>query len=303
MPAVARRPRTETFKRLRAASFGAWTALACSSPPAVAELEATGAAAAETTAMPSDVSAADGQSDASVQPQCVTDKDCKKLPGTGLSPCQVRVCQAGECAVTIAAKGTPCSDGKACTTGDVCAGTTGGAAACTGTFACPTPPWKDSMCVVAKCADDGSGECQYANAVPGTPCDDKDPCTLQDKCVAGGKCGAGQHKTCPDDGNACTLETCVTTSSGGTCATVQRAAGDPCADGNPCTEADHCDAAANCLGSLISCGPSPSPCVLLYCDAVKGCSNKPQNNGAPCNDGDPAPVNDACSNVVCAGTP
>ncbi|MBI5609877.1 MAG: hypothetical protein HY902_13475, partial [Deltaproteobacteria bacterium] len=139
---------------------------------------------------------------------CTSDDQCKDKVNADAALCQKAVCDAGVCKIGPADQGTTCDDGLKCTTKDECNGQVAGKNACTGTVTCDPPAGKDVACVVAKCADDGSGECQFANAVPGTPCDDKDSCTVQDKCVAGGKCGAGQPKACTDDGNPCTQETC-----------------------------------------------------------------------------------------------
>ncbi len=126
-----------------------------------------------------------------------------------------------------------------------------------------------------------------ANAVAGTPCNDKDPCTVQDKCAVGGKCQGGQPVACPDDGNPCTIAACDPAAGKGECSTTKKAPGEACNDGNPCTTDDTCDSSASCNGNALTCVDDGNPCTAEFCDSVKGCSKKAQNDGAACDDGNP----------------
>ncbi len=232
---------------------------------------------------------------------CTSDDQCTDKVNVDPAKCIKAVCNAGKCGTGPADKGSSCDDGQKCTTKDQCNGVDKGLSACTGTVECAAPAGKDAACVVAKCADDGSGECQYSNAVPGTPCDDKNSCTVQDKCVAGGKCAAGSPKTCPDDGNPCTQETCDEKTAGGDCSSAKVPAGDPCNDGNPCTSTDTCDAGGTCVGVAVTCVDDGNPCTAEYCDSVKGCSKKAQNDGSPCDDNDACTSADMCASQFCVG--
>ena len=89
-------------------------------------------------------------------------------------PCTINdVCLNHVCVGTRVADGRPCTDGNVCTGPDQC---------------------QAGVCVGAMLAD-------------GTACTDDDACTDLDVCQLG-LCTPGGPKTC-DDGNPCTLDTCV----------------------------------------------------------------------------------------------
>lgn len=177
---------------------------------------------------------------------CPTGETCTKQDGTCehsaegsadlLLPVPVNECQFN---------GQPCSDGNPCTLNDVCAGGTTAKACVGGTRAGLT------CTTVADCPPDA--------VTPSPQCILSNPPT----------CQPGPAKTCPDDGNACTDDTCNILS--GECGTPKQCLD----DGNPCTD-DVCDPATGLCGIP---------------------------NVAPCSDDDPCTLNDECSGGVCVPGP
>ncbi len=98
-----------------------------------------------------------------------------------------------------------------------------------------------------------------------------------------------------DDGNPCTVDTCL---GAGGCQHEALDAGE-CADGDPCTAGDHC-AAGVCVGSAIDCDDN-DPCTDDACGTLGGCTYT--FNAADCDDGNACTVADECGDGVCAGTP
>jgi hypothetical protein len=129
----------------------------------------------------------------------------------------------------------------------------------------------------------------------GISCDDGNPCTI-DTCVAG-TC-VHTAKNC-DDGNPCTDDTCDTAT--GNC--VHTAVpGRACDDGNACTAGDQCQADGTCAGKAVAC-PGQTQCVDVGCNPSSGCFTTVAT-GRPCDDGDPCTVNDACdAQGNCVGQP
>lgn len=99
---------------------------------------------------------------------------------TSSDPCRISKCNpgTGECDVSDAPNGTPCDDDDACTAADRCH-----AGSCTGgtRVACPAP----DPCRLPGVCNAVTGDCDYAHAPDGTPCDDGDRCTRTDVCQAG----------------------------------------------------------------------------------------------------------------------
>ena len=85
---------------------------------------------------------------------------------------------ASGCVFAAVADATACDDGSDCTLDDACQGgvCTGAALECV----------DDNPCVVTTCI---GGDCLYAAAPDGEPCDDGVECTVGDTCV-GGSCGS-----------------------------------------------------------------------------------------------------------------
>ncbi len=107
------------------------------------------------------------------------------------------------------------------------------------------------------------------------PCDDDEQCTVDDHCEGDLCTGTpSQDGTECDDGDPYTFDdACL----GGSCAGTP--CGGACDDANACTTDDH-----------VSC-------------ATGGCAGAFVEDGAHCDDGDPATVNDLCTQGVCGGEP
>ncbi len=111
------------------------------------------------------------------------------LPGT-CSPA------TGICSNPIAANGSFCNDGNACTQTDTCQSGT-----CTGSnpVVCPPPDQCHAAgnCIVA------TGTCTNPIKVNGTPCNDGNSCTVADACVGGTCSGNTPAETCDGQDNDC----------------------------------------------------------------------------------------------------
>lgn len=176
----------------------------------------------------------------------------------------------------------PCSDGNACTTGDVCSGSM-----CQGG---PPPNCNDgNVCTTDSC--DMVLGCQNVNNM--NSCDDGSACTLSDVCVAG-VCTGGPAPNC-DDGNGCTDDGCH---PGSGCFHNNNT--DPCSDGNACTTMDVCG------GGTCNGGPAPNcndgnVCTTDTCNMILGCIYT--DNTLPCNDGNACTTSDTCGGGICNGGP
>ncbi|APR86315.1 BNR repeat domain protein [Minicystis rosea] len=98
---------------------------------------------------------------------------------------------------------------------------------------------------------------------------------------------------CPAAGIACMGPACVN----GACTVAPAFDFSGCDDGNPCTENDYC-AQGTCTGTPIVCEASDA-CHAGTCDPLLGCTDKPANDGASCDDGDPCTGNGACASGFC----
>ena len=228
-----------------------------------------------------------------------------------------------------------CSDGSACTVGDVCLD---GACKSGGLLDC-----NDKNSCTSDACNPGAGSPAVAcTHVPltGPACSDGNACTKNDACNAGqckgtsDSCNDGNEctndacdpaKGCVytfnsaacDDSNACTKgDQCVAGSCQGIAASCDDAnpctddSCDPaggcihaantatCSDGSSCTSGDHC-ADKVCAGTLVDCDDS-NVCTTDWCDPTEGC--KHSNNTAPCSDGDACTTGDKCSGGTCGGT-
>ncbi len=177
-----------------------------------------------------------------------------------------------------------CSDGNACTWGDVCV-----AGACRGT----TIDCTDTECADREC--NGTSACTVTPRT-GATCSDGDACTWGDTCNAAGTCG-GTSISCTD--SACVDRECNGTS---TCAETIRV-GASCDDGNACTWGETCNPSAVCLGgTAISCDPLDTTCMDYACNGTSTCAGTPRNVGGACDDGNAETDLDACSAAgVCVG--
>ena len=108
--------------------------------------------------------------------------------------------------------------------------------------------------------------------------------------------GVTDEQAC-DDGNPCTVDTCLP-SSGGVGCTHDALDAVPCdADGNACTEGDLCAKGVCKPGTAKICDDS-NPCTKDYCDMATGCTQT-MDDGAPCDDESPCTLGDVCSAGGC----
>jgi len=103
----------------------------------------------------------------------------------------------------------------------------------------------------------------------------------------------GKYVEVCDDGNPCTLDSCLA-ADGCDHQTLDQG---ECIDGDACTVGDHCSA-GECKGLPIACDDD-NPCTDDACDGVGGCTTT--FNTAGCDDGDPCTVADTCKQGVCSG--
>ena len=241
--------------------------------------------------------------------ECFIDDDCwANLESPPDNPCAVCLVIADPQAWTPYDDGG-CDDGSACTSGDACVdgGCMGVAKNCS----------DGNVCTVDTC-DPATGAC--TNAVSALACEDGDPCTAPDGCVDG-LCVSGPPATC-DDGNMCTLDTCV---PGAGCI-HQDAVGIGCDDGDACTTGEQCAAGVCAGGAGLNCDDSDL-CTIDSCDPVAGCkhgsiadlctdSNPCTDEGcdpdigcvfpfnaAPCDDQSLCTIGDQCFEGACLGAP
>lgn len=174
--------------------------------------------------------------------------------------------QLTDCADDADCNMARCSDGLACTTGDVCMPDVG----CQGVIACNAPPgrcWSE----MGACLLDGG--CEYFLAV-GAACDDGVSCTHSDVCLDDGGCSGRTY--------ACSGPTSCF--GGGTCegdggCTGPALTGTACDDTDPCTFGDLC-AAGVCLGMPYSC--VDRDCEVAFCAGDGGCGYAPKLEGTTC---------------------
>lgn len=216
----------------------------------------------------------------------------------GLSTCQSGVCTAGTpvvcdppapcfdagvcdpatgiCAYAPSVKGTPCSDGQACTVGDIC----DGAGNCvSGTVSCPDCQTCDAA---GNCGPDGS---QNGAGCTGNG----DPC-FKHTC-ADGTCIDTPITCSPPDNDPCHIGVCA---ANGTCGFADAPAGTPCA-------------VANGIGTCQAgvCQVSACNAGFANCDnnSTNGCETNTAidpNNCGGC--GHACPGGEPCVNGVCQPT-
>ena len=176
----------------------------------------------------------------------------------GLARPQGKGCDLGAVETTtdpcadLAATAT-CSDGNACTAGDLCANGNckpGAAVVCDDGNACSA----DTCLALTGCV----------LAVGPTACDDGDACTTKDACQ-GGVCLAGAATTC-DDGNACTADACKPASG-----CVHSPMSGACSDSDLCTDGDVC-AAGVCVAGKKLCALPALPGLAAHYNAAVSAS-------------------------------
>jgi len=177
--------------------------------------------------------------------------DCSGLDAT----CVLGVCNvtSGACETTLAAPGTSCSDGVACTELEQC----DAAGACIGTAV--DCGHLDGPCIIGAC-DVSDGSCVQDPVADTTPCDDGSLCTLDGTCQ-GGLC-VSTDVDCSSLTDTCNVGVCDELD--GTCAVAHVLAGTPCDDGDPCTQGEICQN-GSCYGGSFSCGADEGTAEL---DAV-----------------------------------
>ena len=187
---------------------------------------------------------------------------CRFKPGSAVAcstladtACKTTACEpkTGKCVATNAPKGTLCSDGQVCTSGDACE-----SGACkAGTFICECEDAKDCAAY-----EDGN----LCNGV--LFCDKSKP---MHKCVV----SPTTVVHCTGKATACSTDSCDTKT--GKCVTKSAPDGTVCDDGNKCTHGDACKAGACVKGDVDTCScKSQADCGpledgdacngTLYCD-------------------------------------
>lgn len=198
------------------------------------------------------------------QPQTCDSNGVWQDAGIACAACNPCSATTGAC---VAATGTPCDDGNACTTGETCQ-----AGVCTGgtQVACSTP----ATCHGSGTCDPRTGKCTYP-ALSNTPCSDGNPCTT-DTCQAG-VCVSAQM-VCNSPPPCMSAGTC----SAGSCSYSQVVAdgttdlscpsGKQTCYGGGCVQ---CVSDASCSGQTPSCDTSTHKCVCR----LSSSGNVVQNGG------------------------
>ena len=246
---------------------------------------------------------------------CASDLDCGGKDVCFQPLCVSTVCQ------NKPLTGTPCNDGKPCTTTDACQSGVclGKAVDCN----------DGNPCTLDAC-NPATGKCVAVPSASGTACDDKNLCTAGDVCKTGlcqgsaigcsdnnpctldkcdaatGKCsstvipGCGAACTTKadcNDGNVCTSDLCAL----GKCV-FQSSQGTPCDDGNLCTAGDTCKAGGVCgNGQPVVCDDK-NGCTQDSCDAKTGkCVFSAAAAGSACEDGNLCTSGEKCTGTTCGG--
>jgi hypothetical protein len=200
--------------------------------------------------------------------------------------------KTGACSNPLKPDSFPCSDGSACTKGDVCL-----AGSCNpGT---PTVCAAQDQCHAVGTCNPTTGACSNPARADGAPCTDGTACTKVDSCQ-NGTCTGASPVTCTAQDQCHAVGTCD--SATGTCSNPALANGTPCTDGNACTRSDTCQNAACAPGAPVVC-PIPDQCHSAgTCDSTSGLCSSPQKpDGSTCNDGLTCTTPDSCTSGVCGG--
>eukprot|EP01065_Artemidia_motanka_P008951 TRINITY_DN1454_c0_g2_i3.p1 TRINITY_DN1454_c0_g2~~TRINITY_DN1454_c0_g2_i3.p1 ORF type:complete len:4987 (+),score=1087.78 TRINITY_DN1454_c0_g2_i3:1191-14963(+) len=214
------------------------------------------------------------------------------------SQCHTAVCNtaSGRCTTPLKPDLTPCDDGSAATSGDVCRqGVCSGVARCQDTSCAAS-----DACHAPGTCDPLTGLCTDPVRPDGTWCDDGVAVSVNDACVSGicrgsVSCGA---TACAAAGQ-CQTASC----SGSRCVQLSAPDGTRCNDGSAVTVDDTC-AGGVCVGR--------DPCATVVCSAsdqchaagtcVGGvCSDPLRPDETPCDDENAATVGDRCLRGVCTG--
>ncbi len=146
-----------------------------------------------------------------------------------------------------------------------------------------------------------TGRCGDLVVDPGEECDDGNT-TPGDGCENDCQFSCDTAADCADDGNPCTVETCVVVTAGRRCQIVPNP-GTFCNDGDACTHTDLCQGDATCAGTAYTCAPEQCEATST-CDGAGGCAVTYSPSGTPCNDGDVCTSPDTCDGAgACSGLP
>ncbi|MET0388330.1 MAG: hypothetical protein ABW321_20330, partial [Polyangiales bacterium] len=199
-----------------------------------------------------------------------------------------------------------CEDGLLCTTdscdeaADRCTSTTTGGCAIGGLC---YPAGIDDPLNSCRSCDPATSTTSWTNKAAATECDDGQYCTVGETCGTGGACGGGTARVCPDDGLACTSESCNELLDlcapnaltgcfiAGACVPdgapdplnpchvcdvsvsqilwTNRPVGTSCSDNLFCTTGDQCNALGLCLGTVRDCSDGQD-CTLDACSELTG---------------------------------
>lgn len=218
---------------------------------------------------------ADGLCTPGVQPlDCDDDKECT-----------LDSCNTATGCLHDKLTGTQCSDGNACTLGDVCSN---GACVTTSVDSCDD----GNICTTDTC-EPATG-CVHT-PLTGTECTDNNACTLGDSCQ-GGTCVAGTGSPNCDDSNACTQDSCVPATG---CLST-KLSGTDCTDGNECTLEDHCSN-GTCISTLARVCNDNKDCTDDSCEPATGCVFTNDNTNT-CTDNDVCTLTDQCVSGACVGS-
>jgi len=224
-------------------------------------------------------------------------KDCSELDGV----CIEGICnpESGACEARAAPDGTACDDNRWCTQGDECV-----SGKCSGverTCADTDPCTRDSC-------DENTDTCLHevvprpgAEGPTGAPTcsngSDDDCDGMTD--LADANCNACQQDAECDDGNECTLDSCV----------EQDCYNIPVADETPCSDDGvFCNGVEVCRQGVCTHSGNPCPgadgdgdCSESCAEDLRSCTaDDPQD--AACDDGNWCTVSDTCTSGVCSGS-
>jgi len=234
---------------------------------------------------------------------CTRTDTCQAGVCTGANPvvcaasdqCHVAgVCSpaTGVCSNPIAANGTACSDGNACTQADSCQ-----AGVCTGTNPVVCAP--SDQCHLAGVCNPATGACSNPIAANGTACTDGNACTQTDACVAG-LCVGGNPVVCAASDQCHVAGAC--NPANGMCSNPAAPDGTSCSDSNACTSGETCHAGACNGGTTVTCTASDQCHVAGTCNPATGaCSNPAAPDGTSCNDNSACTTGETCHAGACNG--
>ncbi|MBI5531669.1 MAG: hypothetical protein HY898_03065 [Deltaproteobacteria bacterium] len=207
--------------------------------------------------------------------------------------------------------GGACDDGNDCTrdiqtghgcqhhdlpSGRACSATRGqcsGTGTCNGHGTCNVAAWcdDDNGCTNDSCQNRPMQGfvCVHTNRPTGAHCNDQSACTSTDRCTSEGLC-AGNPVSCDDD-DPCTTDSCEPSSG---CHHANAPSSTACDDDNPCTTNDHCNGHGRCIsGGPTDCDDG-NDCTVDNCVRRLGCTHRPRNNHAACDDQNACTQGDRC---------